>query len=353
MRLLHRCLPLTVAACAFAAVVALPQPVPAASTTADDHVKKVIAVSVDGLNPRAIRKLGRDGAPNLHAMMRQGASTLNARTTYERTNTLPNHTGMLTGRQANPKRGGHGITFNHDPGSTVHAAAGAYVASVFDVVHDGGRRTALYTGKDKFALLDRSWGPDAGELDTTGTDQGRDKIDTYRYRADSDVLVDDLLADIADGPSSFTFLHLAEPDQVGHEFGYMGPEYLAAITDADARVGAVLAAVRARPVLAHKTVVLLTSDHGGRGYEHSDPARAANYTVPFLAWGSGVARDVNLYRLNPAYAGPGKTRPTYAPSPQPIRNLAVANLVTDLLDLPRVPGSTGNSRQDLEIFPVG
>src|SRR5437868_5578316 len=58
---------------------------PAAS--ADDAVNQVLAISVDGLNPRAIKRLGRSGAPAFHRLMREGAWTFNARTEWGQTRT--------------------------------------------------------------------------------------------------------------------------------------------------------------------------------------------------------------------------------------------------------------------------
>src|SRR5688572_19063045 len=69
----------------------------------------VLAISVDGLRPAAVRQLGRAGAPTLHRLIRQGAGTLNARTTLEETRTLPNHTTMVTGRPVARSSGGHGV----------------------------------------------------------------------------------------------------------------------------------------------------------------------------------------------------------------------------------------------------
>ena len=43
-------------------------------------VSQVVVISLDGLTPRAMNRLGEPGTPVLHRMMRDGASTLNART---------------------------------------------------------------------------------------------------------------------------------------------------------------------------------------------------------------------------------------------------------------------------------
>ncbi|QIK74066.1 alkaline phosphatase family protein [Nocardioides piscis] len=77
-------------------------------------VDTVVAISIDGLNPRAITKLGKRGAPALHKLIRTGATTLNARTALELTDTLPNHTGMVTGRRIEAAASGHGVTWNDD-----------------------------------------------------------------------------------------------------------------------------------------------------------------------------------------------------------------------------------------------
>src|SRR5215207_5977459 len=125
---------------------------PSSDEAADNPVDRVLAISIDGLNPRAIEQLGRSRTPTFHRLMREGTYTLNARTVREQTRTLPNHTAMFTGRRVDAKHGGHGYTDNVDNGTTVHRAAGHYVASVFDVVHDNGGSTALFAAKIKFNL---------------------------------------------------------------------------------------------------------------------------------------------------------------------------------------------------------
>ncbi len=307
----------------------------------------VVAISVDGLNPTAVRRLGPEGAPSLHRMLAAGAGTFAARTARELTQTLPNHTSMLTGRRILGRRG-HGVDVNTDPGGTVHDRAGRYVASVFDVVHDHGRRTALYAGKDKFALFDRSWGATHGANDTTGRDNGRDKIDRF-VRADADEAVDALVAQLERRPAAFAFLHLADPDQVGHEHGYLGERYLDAVRRTDAHLGRILDTVRADRFLRTRVTVLLTSDHGGRGLHHRNPAKAVNYVIPFIAWGVGVERGAGLYDLNPDRVRPARrTRTAYGGAP-PIRNLDLASLATSLLGYGPVPGGLLPGTRPLEV----
>lgn len=317
--------------------------------SADDPVNRVVAISVDGLNPTAITKLGRAKTPNFHRLMREGAYTLNARTAYEKTKTLPNHTGMLTGRRVDDKRGGHGVTFNSDTGTTVHRAADEYVSSVFDVVHDRGGATALFTSKKKFALYQRTWNS-KGAKDRVGRDNGRAKIDRFTVATNNTRLTNLVTADLRASGRAFTFVHLSLPDDVGHDKRFMSASYLRAVQQTDRNLGKILATISSRPALKRQTLVILTADHGGDGKSHSKASKRANYRVPFFAWGPGVAAGRNLYTLNPtSYRSPGTKRRGYS-GRQPIRNGDLANLATDVLDLPRVPGSTFNAKRKLNVF---
>lgn len=316
------------------------------ATPVDDPIDRVLAVSIDGLNPRAISTLGSDATPTFHRLMREGSWTLNARTEREQTRTLPNHTGMLTGRRVDPRHGGHGVTFNTDNRrTTVHRAAGHYVASVFDVVHDRGGSTALFASKTKFALYQRTWNAH-GTADRVGADNGRAKIDRFTVDIDNDRLIAELNAYLRAAPGEFVFLHIALPDETGHDHGFMGTRYLAAVQETDRLLGSVLDTIAADPRLRPDTLVLVTADHGGQGGSHSDPSRLANYRVPFFAWGPGVAAGGDLYDLNPERENPGEARSSYA-GRQPIRNGDLANLATGVLGLPKVPGSQFDADQDL------
>jgi hypothetical protein len=280
--------------------------------------------------------------------MREGAYTLNARTVREQTRTLPNHTAMLTGRRVDGKHGGHGYTDNVDNRSTVHRAAGHYVASVFDVVHDNGGATALFAAKIKFNLYKRTWNAHGGP-DRVGPNDGRAKIDRFTIDPNNSRLVAKLTADLRRSPREFTFVHLSLPDRAGHAHDFMGKEYLDAVEQTDRLLGRILSTVAARRALRGHTLVLLTADHGGKGATHHAADRLTNYRIPFMAWGPGVPAGRNLYSLNPALRSPGASRTNYS-GKQPIRNADLANVVTDALDLPPVPGSELNGSGTLNVF---
>lgn len=319
---------------------------PGAKGSPDDAVDYVLAISIDGLKPQALRQLGRDGAPNFYRLIDEGATTLNARTEREATITLPNHTGMVTGRWIT-KKGGHGVLFNDDNGKTVHDSAGEYVKSMFSVVHDHGGSTRMYAAKDKFKFLNRSWNKRYGHRDRVGKDNGRDKIDRFFYK-DEPVLVDRLTARLTSHPDELSFLHLAYPDSAGHSQGWMTPAYIDAVKKTDGLLGKILDTVDHDDRLSGHLNIVLTADHGGKGRNHYVATRRADYTIPFMVWGVGVADGKDLYAINKdSRKRPGKKRTTYR-GKQPIRNGDVANLVTDLLDMPSVPGSTFNTGQRLD-----
>jgi hypothetical protein len=288
--------------------------------------------------------------PNLTRLMAEGASTLNARTDPAYTQTLQNHHSQFTGR-AVYGAGGHQVDYNTDRNTTVHAEAGAYVSSVFDVVHDHGGSTLLYAGKSKFDMIDRNWNEINGAPDQVGADDGRDKIDTYA-QIDPEAAIDPLVAHLlADQWLEYSFFHIRDPDLVGHQSAWASPEYGLAATTADAILGQLVAAVEADQNWATTTAIIVVADHGGPtgGLLHNDETIAESYTIPFVVWGPEVQAGADLYALNPT----NRTDPGSAlvpiDGPQPIRGHEVANLALEFLGYTPVPGSTYNYQQDLAI----
>jgi arylsulfatase A-like enzyme len=337
---------------------------------AADHV---IHISVDGLNAGVLQSIIEAGqAPNFKRLDDEGAFTLNARTDFTYTTTLPNHATILTGRPVLvPENVAgmavHGWTSNGIPrrGMTLHQHG--YVPSVFDVVHDAGGSTALFGSKDKFVLFDQSYDETNGALPNRAVSpklpnanvgeprpRARDKIDTF-YASDdgppkfSETLNERFIAGMSARHFTYAFVHYRDPDSVGHVLRWGSGTYRWAVGNVDEYLGAVLRLVETDPQLTGKTAIIVTSDHGGSGFAHGNPTLKENYTIPVFVWGAGVAHG-DLYELNrETRRNPGDERIDYAAEHQPIRNGDTGNLALSLLGLGPIPTSVLNSKQDLHV----
>ena len=308
----------------------------------------IVAISVDGMGynyPQLL--LNQNKLPAIKKMLTEGAGTLNARTDADVAVTLPAHTGMVTGRprdnHTTPSISGHNWSGNGDPAAnqTLATNKGSYIASVFDVVHDNGLSTGLWSGKSKFSLFRDSYNATNGAPDTTGIDNGRNKVDSsYIVSGDpASNLGSNFISSLTASPKNFSFVHFQDADAAGHSSGWGGAAYNAALEAVDTQVGNILSAIQNSPTLNGKTVVMLTADHGGVGTGHGNTAALTDTQIPFLVWGAGVSGG-DIYSINPGIlTDPGTSIPDYSASGQPIRNGNIANLALDLLGLGPVPGS--------------
>jgi predicted AlkP superfamily pyrophosphatase or phosphodiesterase len=325
----------------------------------DGRATYVIHISIDGLGPSYLEALVKQGElPTFQRLKREGAWTHNARTDFDYTITLPNHTCMVTGRPVRDKAAspaalaGHLWRVNSDPGeATIHGNRHDYVASTFDVAHDNGLRTCMLASKSKFVLYDQSYDGRSGAPDTIGTDNGRDKIDLYVKSSDTSAMTSRFIDEMKANPFHYSFLHYHDTDSAGHAKTWGSPQYNEALKKIDTQLGRILELVATDERFKGKTAIILSADHGGKGIDHGFNTNPLNYTIPFYVWGPGVAAGKDLYSLNTATrADPQSGRPDYTGSGlQPIRNGDGANLALKLLGLGPVPGSVINAAQDLKV----
>ena len=328
----------------------------------------VITISCDGLGGTYLGKLfdgtatgGPYAIPNFTRLKNEGASTLAAHNDNNNWETLPNHTSMVTARPRDTSPGfiGHGWSSNSDPavGQTIHTNKGFYVASVFDVAHDNGFRTAMYANKSKFSLFHDtptytgggSYNATNGALDVTGVDNGRNKVDTtYINTTLGGIVVDTFIADQKGAnPSKFAFLHINELDAAGHGSGWGSATWNSQAVVVDTMLGKIFNMIRDVPAMNGHTSIILTADHGN---QDNPPTGADRYSVPFFVWGPGVTAGADLYALNAGLRQPAASYPmtTYA-GMQPIRNAEIMNLALDMMNLGAIPGSSFNSTQNLVV----
>jgi predicted AlkP superfamily pyrophosphatase or phosphodiesterase len=329
----------------------------ASAAAAAGAAQYVVQISVDGLGASYIQTLIDEGrAPNFKRLQSEGAWTNNARTDFDYTITLPNHTCMVTGRPVKDRPGtpsavaGHTWTVNSDPrDKTIHGNRHDYVNSTFDVAHDNALRTSMFASKSKFVLYDQSYDGRNGAPDTTGEDNGRDKIDLY-VKSGSDEFMERFIAEMKANPFNYSFVHFHDTDTAGHAKTWGSVEYNAAAQKVDGFLGRMFDLFTSDERFKGKTAIILSADHGGKGLDHGFNSNPLNFTIPFYVWGAGVAAG-DLYTFNSSTrVDPGTGRPDYSDSArQPIRNGDGGNLALMLLGLGRMPGSSINAKQDLSV----
>ncbi|MFW6867478.1 endonuclease/exonuclease/phosphatase family protein [Nocardioides sp. CPCC 206347] len=313
-------------------------------------IKRVVVISIEGLRSGLI---GADAAaplvPNLRSIRAKGASTLNARTAIERVTPLPNAFSLLTARPIYVPAGGHGMSTATDPGTTPHAVTGQYMSSVFDMVHNRGRSTALYSSDPAATALDRSWNATNGGGDNFGQDNGRDKITrTVRTTGDG-ALVSQVRTDLNVRPAAFSYVQLADLGRIGARYGYSSAQYQRAVKIADTYVGRIINTVKGNAALVRSTLIVVTS---GSGAGSGNEASLLRYQVPVLVWGNGVEAGGDLYAMNPLLTNPGVARGSYT-GPQPIFTGAIANLALAVLGIGQLPRGLLNRAQNFTVFPRG
>ena len=258
------------------ALLSLPSVALAADTT---HVKAgyvsthVVVISIDGLRPDAIAKYH---AKTIERLMKGGSFTLQAKTIFP-SKTLPSHTSMLTGVDVDQ----HGVTWNEDK---TDSHGHVDVPTIFGLARTAGFTTAAFFSKPKFHHLEA-----ANTLDYVRSPKG--SLLDAKWPAERTVAeVKKYLATTA--MPNLMFVHIAEPDQAGHLFGWMGFMYGRAVREADAAIAQVLTAADAK-FGANNYSVILTADHGGHGRTHgSDDPR--DTTIPWIVWGHGVTPGMTL-----------------------------------------------------------
>ena len=317
-----------------------------------EHVEYVLVVTVDGLAPRFLDELLDAGqTPTFRRLQALGSYTHNARSDYTHTVTLPNHTSILTGRpvlsvEGYPPDLPHGYVLNSAPtvDMTLHNSGNPeldYVNGMFDVAHDRGLTTCLFAGKDKFAIFEQSWNDVSGAPDSIPPDDGRGKIDVSLIaHNESQRLVDAFVEQMEVNPCHLTLLHFTDTDPGGHEFGWGSEEWLELLRRIDSWLATILYAISSNPHLRDTFALILTADHGGTDYGHSEPGDPRNYTVPFYIVAPGFGAGTDLYTVfGEQLADPGEARPSYTDPEQPLRNGNAANLALSLLGLPQLEGS--------------
>ncbi len=338
--------------------------------SASAEIKYVLHITCDGLRGDLVKALVTASPtlyPNFKKFIDEGATTFNARCDYDYSETIPNHSSIVTGRPVldpagSPAGTGHAFTANFPAtGDTIHKMGSntyAYKVSTFDTAHDRGLSTAIYAGKTRINLFVDSYSATNGRVDTIGADNGKNKVDVAVVADNLSavqlaVVKTNVVAAITAGTlKNYNLVHFTDTDTGtaggGHNVSWGTTAWNNAVKDIDGYLGALFTAVAAAPApLQGQIALVLTADHGGggtstsaSGNSHTLSSHVSNYVVPLLLWGPGIPAGMDAHRLfsnrtDPALARPNSTATTL----QPLRNVDTGNISMGLLGLPAIEGS--------------
>ncbi|MBR9989064.1 MAG: alkaline phosphatase family protein [Gemmatimonadetes bacterium] len=234
------------------------------------HTDHVIIVSIDGLRPDAIERFN---ARTLQRLMEEGAWSLEA-TTITPSITLPSHTSMLTGLEAEA----HGVTWNtEDMDTHGHILS----PTIFTAAKRAGLHTAAFFSKVKFQHLAVPGTLDHVQVPTR-----------WPGMAWAESTIDHMKRYLRTARPNLLFVHFADPDLAGHMFGWMSRPYGSAVRTVDAKIDE-LVSIADHTFGAGNYTLIVTADHGGHGRSH-DTDDPRNVQIPWIAWGEGVAAGTEL-----------------------------------------------------------
>ncbi|MHC5539912.1 alkaline phosphatase [Singulisphaera rosea] len=232
-------------------------------------VEHFVVIGIDGLSTEGVR---RTKTPVLQRMMAEGAWTLHARGVMP-TSSSPNWASMIMG--AGPEQ--HGVLSNDwKPGDKQVEPTEVGTGGIFPTIFGQLRQQKP---SSKIACF-HDW-DDFGRL------VERNVCDKLVHPKGPVETTNQAIAYLKDQKPNFLFIHLDHVDHAGHEHGHGTPAYDKAIAEADHLIGEVLTALEDAGI-ADKSVVLITSDHGGKGKGHGG-ASMVELEIPWILSGHGVA----------------------------------------------------------------
>ena len=228
----------------------------------------VVLILVDGMRPDSFQDLEK-----AREIAKRGASTMTA-TTVMPSITLPCHMSLF--HSVDPSR--HGTTTN------VYAPQVRPINGLFDVLSAAKKQCAMYYTWQELRDLMRP-----GSLAVSSFRRGK----TVGYEKASRLVAQEVIRDMNDPGCqlSFAFAYLGHPDEAGHDYGWMSPEYLSAVKTAWDDIDNILNG------LPEDCTVIITADHGGhdRTHGHDIPE---DMIIPMIAIGPDFTPGSSLDGAN-------------------------------------------------------
>ena len=219
------------------------------STSQVKKIKHVILIGIDGFGAYAVPDADM---PVLKQLMSTGSWSLKARSVLPSSSAV-NWASMLMG--AGPTL--HGYTeWDSKTPEIPSAATNEYgvFPGIFGLLK---QQKTQY----KSAVI-YNWGGIGYLFEKKAVD-----IVVHDEEAGGDFFADTAAAIIKKEKPNLTFIHLSEPDGVGHNIGHRTPEYYEELKRVDRRIGTIVQSVKDAGI-EKETIIIISADHGGKGKGH-------------------------------------------------------------------------------------
>jgi len=249
------------------------------------HAEHVFIVSLDGGKPSVIQK---SHMPVVNHLLEEGAHTWTAKTIVP-SKTLPAHVSMLTG--FDPAK--HHVLWN----DWIPTNGLVRVPTIFSDAKAADLSTAMFVGKEKFRHLvlpgtvdDFDFNPEKSQ--TVSKVVAGEKTITKEGTVLANFVALDAVRYIKQTKPNLCFIHFADPDSVGHKYGWGSKEQIQTFADMDVAIGMILKAIGDAGI-AHKSVLIITADHGGHDKTHGLNT-PDDMNIPWIVWGVGVKHGFEI-----------------------------------------------------------
>ena len=219
------------------------------STSQVKKIKHVILIGIDGFGAYAVPDANM---PVLKQLMSTGSWSLKARSVLPSSSAV-NWASMLMG--AGPTLHGYtewGSKTPEIPSATTNAYG--IFPGIFGLLK---QQKPQY----KSAVI-YNWGGIGYLFEKEAVD-----IVIHDDEAGGDFFADTAAAIIKKEKPNLTFIHLSEPDGVGHDIGHKTPEYYEELKRVDRRIGTIVQSVKDAGI-EKETIIMISADHGGKGKGH-------------------------------------------------------------------------------------
>lgn len=251
-------------------------------SNASPKAKRVVLIALDGISVEGFQKAN---TPNLDQLMAQGSLSLQTRVVMPSV-TLPNWTSHLTG--SGPEQ--HGVVDNGWQTNQFILPAVAtdekgYYPSVFKELKEQVPqiKTAFYYNwKNLIYPYNQEYFDEIGFLEND------------EYKANYEKALKFIIQN--KNKPTLVYLYSVHTDHAGHNFGWMSPEYIRSIEEADQQIGAFISQMK-KENLYDTSHFMFLSDHGGVKSGHGG-VNPSEMIVPWGITGPGIKKNYRIQEPN-------------------------------------------------------